>query len=170
VAVQSVSFQMRREREEELVFRGQQYVEGIRMFRARNGRFPVAIKELWDANPRVLRKKWNDPITGEANWQPIFQGQEGQEVGGSVGGGLKLTPTPTPEPTRGRPRGVGRPPSSPEGGPIIGVRSSSCDESIKLYDGRNRYCDWKFFFDPNKQGRTGQGGGPGPSPTARPSP
>ena len=57
VAVQTVSFQMQREREAELIFRGQQYVEGIRLYKQKYGRYPMRLKEIWEANPKVLRQK-----------------------------------------------------------------------------------------------------------------
>lgn len=146
VAIQSVTFQKRRENEEELVFRGQQFVEAIRLFRARNGRFPLSLDELYKAKPRVIRKQWTDPMTGKADWKPLFFGQDGQAVGPPGGGGRVPTP-PKPE----RTPGPGTP-GEPQGAPIVGVTSRSCEESIRILDGRNRYCDWKFVFDPNKQG------------------
>lgn len=162
VAVQSVTFQRQREKEEELIFRGRQAVEAIRLFRARNGRFPLTLKELVEADPRVLRKPWADPITGVADWVPVFLGQEGQVVAGGPAGGSGAPKEGTPAPdTEAR-------------GPIIGVHSRSCQDSIKVYDGRTRYCDWKFVFDPQKQGGGGGGGGvpvqpsvPAPGPTRR---
>ncbi len=151
VAVQAVSFQMRREREEELIFRGQQYVEGIRLYRMRYGRMPMTLKEMWEANPKVLRKKWKDPITDSTQWGLVFLGQGGTEVRGPgqrtpEAGGAEETPTPTPEPTpeAGSGEGDGSMVGSAQVGPIIGVYSKSCDESVKIYDGRTRYCDWKF--------------------------
>lgn len=143
IAVETASFQQRREKEEELIFRGNQVVEAIRLFRARNGRFPVNLGELVTAKPRVLRKKWSDPMTGVPDWEPVFLGEEGQTVaGGSVG------PAATPTPGL---FGGPAPGSGAKTGAIIGVHSRSCDEAIKLYNGRTRYCDWKFYFDPNKQ-------------------
>jgi hypothetical protein len=158
--VESVSFQKRRENEEELVFRGNQFVEGVRIFRARNGRFPLSLDELYKANPKVLRKKWVDPITNKLDWTPVFLGQEGQRIGPTPGGTPGVTPTPTktsflPTPTPG-PGGSG----GQQGGPIVGVACPSCDDSIRILDGRTRYCDWKFVFDPNKQKP------PGPQPTS----
>lgn len=138
VAVQTVTFQRQREKEEELIFRGQQYVEAVRLFRARQGRFPLTLKELAETKPRVLRKVWLDPITGKNDWVPVFLGEEGgaaEKAGGAV-------PVPTP-PSSGERQNEAR-------GPIIGVRSRSCKEAIKLYEGRSRYCEWKFFFDPKK--------------------
>ncbi|HPC83199.1 MAG TPA: type II secretion system protein [Thermoanaerobaculaceae bacterium] len=147
VAIQSVTFQKRRENEEELIFRGGQFVEAIRLFRARNGRFPLSLDELYTAKPRVIRKKWIDPMTGKADWKPLFFGQDGQTIPlGPPAGRATPTPQPTPQPTPG----AGAP-GQPQGGPIVGVTSRSCEESIRVLDGRNRYCDWKFVFDPNKQ-------------------
>jgi type II secretory pathway pseudopilin PulG len=160
VAVQSVTFQRQREKEEELIFRGRQAVEAIRLFRARNGRFPLTLMELVEADPRVLRKPWADPITGVADWVPVFLGQEGQVVAGGPADPKEGTPAPDTEAR----------------GPIIGVHSRSCQDSIKVYDGRTRYCDWQFVFDPQKQGAGGGGGGggapvqpttPAPRPTRR---
>jgi type II secretory pathway pseudopilin PulG len=157
VAVESVSFQQRREKEEELIFRGNQIVEGIRLFRARNGRFPLTLVELAKAKPRVLRKVWADPMTGTPDWEPVFLGEEGQTV---AGGGVATPETPTPAPVQ-----TPKPQQGAKTGPIIGVHSSRCDEAIKLYDGRSKYCEWKFYFDPNKQGGAHQ---PGPVPTPSP--
>lgn len=166
VAVESVSFQKRRENEEELIFRGNQFVEAVRLFRARNGRFPLSMDELYKANPRVLRQKWLDPITRELDWNPVFMGADGKKVDPNMTPGVGPTPT---QPDR---RGAVRTPApgqpgTPQGGPIVGVVSPSCDESIRAYEGRTRYCEWKFVFDPNKQpGPTPPGG---QTPTARPT-
>jgi type II secretory pathway pseudopilin PulG len=162
VAVETVSFQQRREKEEELIFRGNQVVEAIRLFRARNGRFPLNLGELVTAKPRVLRKTWADPMTGKPDWEPVFLGEEGETVaGGTPPGTPGPKETPEAEPTPGQVKG----PTMPGGakvGAIIGVHSRSCEESIKLYEGRTRYCDWKFYFDPNKKPGPQA---PGPSPT-----
>jgi len=145
VAVETASFQQKREKEEELIFRGNQVVEAIRLFRARFGRFPIALDELAKANPRVLRKIWNDPMTGRPDWVPVYLGEEGTTLQPLPG--LTPTPQPTPQPTPG----PGTPGSQgPRGGPIIGVRSSVCDEAVKIYNGHIRYCEWKFFYDPTK--------------------
>ncbi len=160
VAVQTASFQKRRENEEELIFRGNQIVEGVRLFRARHGRFPNSLVELARANPRVMRKVWSDPITGKPDWVPVFMGQEGVPVAGTAGG---PSPTPTPPTGKGEPRA--KPfPRTDTAGPVVGVHSRSCETSIKVYNGRARYCDWKFVFNP----QTGPGGRGGPVPPGRP--
>ena len=163
VAVQAVSFQMQREKEAELIFRGGQYVEAIRLYKMKYGRHPMTLKEIWEADPRVIRKKFKDPITDSEHWGLVFVGQEGRPLnlqGRGRGGTPQPTVTPTPSPTpppRGEDEGD-TPLGSEQVGPIAGVYSTSCDESIKIWEGRNTYCEWKFVL----RDQTGRGGRIGP--------
>lgn len=180
VAVQTVEFQMRREREAELIFRGQQYVEAIRLYKAKYGRHPMRMKEIWEADPKVVRKQWLDPITDSENWGLIFLGQEGRRIGPE--NAFQGTPGATETVTfQGSQRGLGSDSSfanrNSEGemiGPIVGVHSKSCEESIKIYEGRNTYCEWQFVLREKGQGRgstkpvTQPGGPPGPNSTRPP--
>ena len=169
-AVEIVSFQAQREKEAELIFRGQQYVEGIRLYQKKYGRYPMRMKELWEADPKVLRQKWTDPITGSDKWGIVFQGQEGQEL--TVPGGRGPRPTPTRTPVFERQR-------ENEGekvGPIMGVYSRSTETSIKVYEGRTQYDMWKFVLKapappglpPNEGNQTPQVPPPGPERTGTP--
>ncbi len=66
VIVPSVAFEIRREREMELVHRGVQYTRAIRLFSKRNGRYPSRPEELLgQADVRYIRKLYKDPITGK---------------------------------------------------------------------------------------------------------
>jgi type II secretory pathway pseudopilin PulG len=162
VAVQTVSFQMQREREAELIFRGKQYVEGIRLYRQKYGRYPMRMKELWEADPRVLRQKWTDPITRSDEWGVVFLGQEGQQVGGPGGPTAPGQPRPRTTPTRTPifgDRGLGG--GGEKVGPIVGVHSLSTDTSIKVYEGRTQYNEWKFVFLEEQGGGQGGQGPPG---------
>jgi len=167
VAVQTVTFQMRREKEEELIFRGRQYVEAIRLYRQKYGRFPNSLKEIWVAKPRVIRKKWKDPITDSWYWGLIHPGQGRRRINprGKGGGfGPPPTPTPTVTPTPFPTPAPGTPPEElpMEIGPIMGVFSRSCDKSIKIYEGHDTYCEWKFLLmAPRGRGRGGGGTPPG---------
>jgi len=161
VAVQTASFQKRRENEEELIFRGNQIIEAVRLFRARHGRFPSSLVELAKANPRVLRKIWSDPVTGKPDWVPVFLGQEGTQLTPGVGTAPGSPPPPGAAPTPS-PRAFPRTDAS---GPVVGAHSRSCETSIKVFNGRTRYCDWKFVFNP----QTAPGGGK-PVPPVGPPP
>ena len=193
VAVQTVSFQMQREREAELIFRGEQFIEAIRLYKIKYGRYPMQLKEIYEAKPRVLRKKWKDPITDSENWGIVFLGQEGGRPGqrgrqlagpGAPGSakdsGNRPIGTQTPlgserqggarnqpgsrgaggesesgiDPQTGLPRSsFGDVGADRMMGPIVGVYSTSCDESIKIYEGHTTYCEWRFIFRERRQQR-----------------
>ncbi len=160
VVIQIASFEMKREKEAELIFRGNQYVEAIRLYRKKYGRYPMSLKEIWEAKPRVIRKKWKDPITDSYDWGLVHQGRGVNRIRPRRVPGLTPPPTPTPAPTP-EPEaggGFGKPPK--EIGPIVGVYSKSCDKSIKVLDGRQTYCEWKFVLKEVRRRRGAAGGRP----------
>jgi len=71
-----VSQQIKREKEQELVNRGTQYAIAIKKFFHKTGTYPTSLEQLEDTNHiRFLRKKYPDPMTGEANWKLIHIGE-----------------------------------------------------------------------------------------------
>jgi type II secretory pathway pseudopilin PulG len=61
-----ISFQVKRDREEELIHRGVQYSRAIKHFVKKFGRYPTRLEELENTNQiRFLRKRYKDPITGK---------------------------------------------------------------------------------------------------------
>jgi hypothetical protein len=91
-------------------------------------------------------------MTGSEKWGVIFEGQEGQELQ-VPGVDRRATPTKTPVFERDR-EGEGE-----KVGPIVGVYSltTSTEESIKIYEGRNRYNMWKFVLKEESPVRPGRG-------------
>lgn len=66
VMIQRIEFEIRRDREEELIHRGVQYSRAVRKFIKGFGRYPNSIEELENTNNiRFLRKRYKDPITGK---------------------------------------------------------------------------------------------------------
>ena len=64
--VERISFQMQRDREEELIHRGVQYSRAIRKYFKKFGRYPTRIEDLENTNNmRFLRRRYTDPITGK---------------------------------------------------------------------------------------------------------
>src|SRR6184192_1785394 len=62
----SIAFQVRRDREEEMIHRGVQYSRAIRRYVKKTGRYPTRLEELENTNNiRFLRKRYKDPITGK---------------------------------------------------------------------------------------------------------
>ena len=161
------SHMAKREREEELVFRGNQYARAIGLFQRKYANTaPPTIDVL--VEQRFLRKKFKDPITGEdfqpvyANQNPQLQGQGGSQVAQRPGQQATTTVQASPQLQMGfNSTGAGA-----QGG-IIGVMSKSKDSSIKLYKGRSHYNEWPFIFvqqvqrpgqTVNLQNLPGQGG------------
>lgn len=100
-----VNTALKREREEEMIHRANQYVRAIQLYYRKFQRYPSSIDQLQNTNNmRFLRKKYLDPITGKDDWQllqpqqvrprqpnPMFPGTNGQQgltPASSLGGGL----------------------------------------------------------------------------------
>jgi type II secretory pathway pseudopilin PulG len=131
VAVPVWETQIQREKEEELIFRGKQYVEAIRLFQTKNpGSFPKTFDEL--VEEKCIRKLFTDPMTEDGEWNIIlpYTGISTKK-GGSV---QKILVAPLSVlPSIQNPQ-------------IIGVVSSSTKASIKIYLEQETYDRWLFFY------------------------
>jgi hypothetical protein len=173
----------KREKEDELIWRGQQYARAIGLFQRKYANtFPPNLQVLLDQ--KFLRKKYKDPITnddfqlipagggvpgragGPGNAPPaqpaMGPGQKPPSgVPGGFGGGTQGSPTSVPG-TFQPVQGTG--PNTPNIG-IQGVVSKSPESSIKLYNGRSKYNEWAFIYMATSQRVGGRGpaqpGGPG---------
>jgi type II secretory pathway pseudopilin PulG len=62
----SITTQIRRDREQELIHRGAQYARAIKRYYKKFGNYPVTLDQLNSTNNvRFLRKRYKDPITGQ---------------------------------------------------------------------------------------------------------
>lgn len=84
VATQSWSTTVRREKEQELIFRGNQYVTAILAYRKEHGgQFPLTLEDLYKPGPRRLRyirKLFKDPIAEDGKWGLLYLMPGGQGV------------------------------------------------------------------------------------------
>jgi hypothetical protein len=117
-----------REKEAELIFRGEQYARAIFLYRQANGQAPPPNIDTL-VNRRYLRKKYVDPMTGK-DFVPVAG-----------------APVIAPAPGRG---GRGQ---APQGGGAVGpqgqvgmtgVRSTSTETSIVLYQNQQVYNQFPF--------------------------
>ena len=157
---------VKRDREAELVFRGLQYAEAIRVFQLRFGRQPVSLEELLSAKPRCLRQLWKDPMTDSGEWglvvaqvgRPAGRGRRGRETREDRKNRLReaqdqarktggLTTGQDPGDLAGGSAPSGRA-SSRRGrqamGPIQGVKSRSTEEGVRTFFGSDKYSEWRF--------------------------
>jgi type II secretory pathway pseudopilin PulG len=173
IALPAWRHETQREKEEELIFRGRQYVRAIQLFQRRYAAaYPPDVDVL--VKQKFLRKKYTDPMVKDGEFEILYQGSlvtisAGQRQGGAQRG---LTPglggtaqsgqaTFTFDSRSGavvQGAQVGRG-AGPRGG-VLGVRSKNTDESIRSYNGATHYNEWLFMFVPRAMG-PGMRGGPG---------
>lgn len=130
---------MQRDRELQTISIMKQYAKAIDAFETKNKALPVSLSQLKDARqPRFLRGKgeYPDPLTGEADWLIIT----------AAAGG---TPTPVPVPgVQPQPSTATAPPRIPmkdyAGGPFVGIRPGKSGNSLIVFNGSQKYEEWKF--------------------------
>jgi len=87
----SIVFEVRRDREEELVHRGVQYSRAVQHYFKKFKRYPTRIEDLEStSNMRFLRKRYKDPITGQ-DFKLLYLSDVPAALGPGIGGG-GLTP------------------------------------------------------------------------------
>jgi hypothetical protein len=167
--------QVQRQREEELIFIGEQYAKSIVLYQMKNqGAFPPNIEAL--VSGHYLRKQWKDPITGEDFMVigPAMAPQGPQTPGRSTG----PAPSGPQQPGRG-----GVPAGGVPGGQVMagvsGVRSRSTATSIKIYKNLQQHSLWPFDapqfyqymnYQPGGRGGPGRGGPQAPGQPGRGGP
>jgi type II secretory pathway pseudopilin PulG len=142
-----------REKESELIFRGTQYAEGIRVFQRRFGRFPVRLDELVEVEPRSIRQLWKNPIDPAKGWLLLVEVGQGTLVpvdpvtGEVVGTGAGTEPLPEGASAPPAAGGVGVAPGTVVSGNIHGVKSRAGGSAYHVFFGRKDYGEWEFTVD-----------------------
>ncbi|HVU45393.1 MAG TPA: hypothetical protein VHD85_04655 [Terracidiphilus sp.] len=116
VAAPRMARSIQRDRDEETMERGKQYIRAVQLYYRKFHAYPPSVDALVKTNDiRFLRKKYTDPITGKDDWKPIMFGQNkapiamgffgqplaagsslagiGPSGGNSIGGGLNGSPS-----------------------------------------------------------------------------
>jgi type II secretory pathway pseudopilin PulG len=153
----------KRERETELIFRGQQYARAVTLFQRKYGNaLPPNLDVL--LNERFLRKQFKDPITNE-DFQLIGPGSpelalaataapvQAGRGGGQQGGGPPIVQQqqqqqqPQQQQSQMSARGV-QSNSVTQGqapGGVLGVVSKSKATSQRIYNNHDKYNEWVFI-------------------------
>ena len=138
VAMPAWSHMIRREKEEELVFRGMQYARAINQYQRKFANAsPASLDVLIEQ--RMLRKKFRDPLSPNKDGEFQLLYLESQAA----------TANPS-QPSRGSGASFGSVttqtagPSRSGRGAIVGVTSKNTGQSIRVYKGKNRYNEWQF--------------------------
>jgi type II secretory pathway pseudopilin PulG len=86
VIVPSITFEIKRDREEEMIHRGVQYSRAIRAYYKKFGRYPAKIEDLQNTNQqRFLRKRYKDPLTNK-DFRLLHFGEAKLALNGMPGG------------------------------------------------------------------------------------
>lgn len=160
-----------REREAELIFRGEQYARAIMLYQRQTpGAYPPDVDTLVEG--RFLRRAYRDPMTAGGEFRLILQselsefggaGGDGSPAGDAsseAGGGTRRSDDNAgnrPGFMRGVRPVANRDEREPGGvdGNIAGVVSRSEETSIALYNGQSKYSDWVFLGEGSATGEAG---------------
>jgi type II secretory pathway pseudopilin PulG len=161
VALPAWSHAVRREREIELVWRGEQYQRAVRLFQRKFANtYPPTVDLL--VEQKFLRKKYKDPITG-SDFQVIPVGavlRPGGGAGGSSAPPAGFSDAGTmPQAGLGQPSNTSMGTMGSQGLGIQGVVSKSRDKSIRVYNGASTYDAWFFIGTAATLTGGGTGGG-----------
>ena len=174
-ALPSVYTAGQREKEEELIFRGNEYARAIMFFHRKFGRYPSTMEELSKKTNgiRFLRHMYTDPISRNGKWRLIHANGQGmildsktsapptgpgpRNLQGSQGfQGFQNPPgsqtQPNPQGTAGDSSQNGDQGGSSSsftntmhGAFIIGVASNNHKTSIRIWNNRTHYDEWEFL-------------------------
>lgn len=155
------SHQIQRDREKELIFRGLQYAEAIRVYLTRNGQYPTQLKQLIESDPRCIRQLWTNPMRDDGRWGLIQvgtgRGGPGQPVQNAGGGQTQPGGSPTGDGEAPGPDGTPpgtvlsadpeRPGEVTNTVAIRGVYSPDGEEAIHKFLGKESIPEWKFTIE-----------------------
>lgn len=169
VAVPVWQTQIQREKEEELIFRGNQYVEAIRLYQLKKpGTYPSTLDELIEE--KCIRRLYKDPMTSSGEWNIILPYQRGaitqprqprrssqslfESTSRRQGRRTPRGRSSRAEQTAGEtaaafqkiyivPLSALKSIDNPQ---IIGVVSASNKSSFKIYQDSDSYDKWLFFY------------------------
>jgi type II secretory pathway pseudopilin PulG len=176
VALPAWRQQTQREKEEELIFRGGQYVRAVQLFQRKYAAaYPPDVDLL--VRLKLLRRKYTDPMVKDGEFEILYQGSPMSVTVPVQGrGGAQAVPTPgasgpgqltfTFDSRSGAVVQGGQPRTGgvvgPRGG-VVGVRSKNTEPSIRVFEGATHYNEWRFMFVPRPAG-PGMRRGPGVVP------
>ena len=185
-----------RENEEELIFRGKEYMEAVGRYHSKFHTFPPDLETLYKM--KFIRKLYKDPMTENGEWKVLHPDSlvETGEAGFINQPGSKKPEEKGQEREKKqekREEGVipglrnpdkeeeKRKETSQDGkeisvGPVVGVVSQSNKDSLRIYNGQNTYDKWIFAFVPLQEQQPQQPKGPkvpdkgGKKPATQPKP
>ena len=122
-----------RELEQELLFRGRQYVTAINAYiQANPGRHPDSLQDLYDK--KFIRQLYPDPMTDHGEWYLVMRPGTPENKTLQIISSAQLS-------------------GFLSHSQLVGVCSTCTDEAMLEYSEKQRYSEWAFFVgdDPAKK-------------------
>ena len=157
-----------RENEEELIFRGKEYMEAIARYHIKFHSFPPDLETL--QKMKFIRKLYKDPMSENGEWKVLhpdslveageagFINQPGSKKPGDEDENREKKQENVIPGLRNRDKSAkeDRTERSQDGdeksvGPVVGVVSQSNKESLRIYNGQTTYDKWLFVYMPQQQ-------------------
>jgi type II secretory pathway pseudopilin PulG len=117
---------MQREAEEELLFRGRQYVTAIGLYMKEHNNLYAQNFEILHLE-KFLRQLFKDPIAADGRWDMVFQDNSGPQA--------KLLVVPADQAKAYFGRAL-----------LVGVCSTSPETAFREYRGKKKYNEWAFYL------------------------
>ncbi len=140
------TYVVKREKENELLFRGEQYAQAIRRFYLIHKRYPFKLEELVESYPRCIRKLYPEPFSKDKEWGIIYLSDL---ASGKVFKKRNQTDISEENNSSPKPIPVGQIYSKSSQtmmtGQIVGVYSKCKDRPYKDFMKGEIYSDWKFI-------------------------
>jgi type II secretory pathway pseudopilin PulG len=124
------SYRLRRDKEEELLFRGQAYMQAIKAYHQQNQQYPRRLGDLAGDQPgkgHHIRQLYKDPMTGR-DFKPILK-PDGTIIG--VVSASRDAP----------------------------FRKVDFEKELKAFEKAKSYADWKFLAEPEQARETAEASG-----------
>jgi hypothetical protein len=177
---QNVITEGRRQKEEEMIWRGKQYARGVKLYFRKTNHFPATLEDLTKPKTgvRFMRQAYSDPMNSvDGSWRVIYVSAGGQLIGSmrnalppgsSVPFGnpiSSLDPTTNPSGATTSSSGAVGTSSQPNaatepeeranfygvsGSAVVGVGSKVDKQSIRWYQKAKNYQQFEFFWLPTQ--------------------
>lgn len=185
VAVQEWADVVRRDKEAEMIFRGEEISRGIRKYRRDRGALPNEFKQLIEPGSRgqyFLRHLYKDPLVPDGKWGMLYAGPGGGVVDPNLSDApdaASMLGVGADDPNALQRPGLTKVTGTDEyaggatlaGLPIAGVRSLAKGTPFRHYREKDQYSEWQFtVFDLDAPPGSGQGQPGQPGQPGRPGP
>lgn len=118
---------MQREAEEELLFRGRQYVNAIGLYLKNHNNLYAQNLEILHLE-KFLRQLYKDPVAADGRWDLVFQNSSA-----ALQARLLVVPAGQAKAYFGR-------------AVLVGVCSTSPETAFREYRGKKKYNEWAFYL------------------------